>query len=276
MRFAVVFLVFANLLLFGYARDYFGARVSPDSARLKAQIRSDEVRVLARKKPPMEALVKESSEQEASPDMALGSASVTPAESVTPVAPSTAPVVPTAPVAPVAPPPVAPAPLAPAATGAPPPVQTASSGESSRNTLACLVLSTPSLEVAEQISAQASRAGLTVTPRSEGAWWVFIPPLSNRQVAIRKAEELRSLGVTEFFILNEGPQQFAISLGVFSRVETAEAYRAKLREKGVRSARVGPRLTEKSRPLLEIQGDAFALVTLRISLPTDVSSKDCP
>jgi cell division septation protein DedD len=104
---------------------------------------------------------------------------------------------------------------------------------------------------------------------------VFIPPQADRQMANRKAGELLALGVSEFFIVNDGPQQFAISLGVFSREEGAQSHLAKLREKGVRSARVGLRNTEKSRQHMEVKGDAIDLVAFSVSLPEGVTSREC-
>ncbi|MDR3351667.1 MAG: SPOR domain-containing protein [Zoogloeaceae bacterium] len=277
MRFLVFFLVVANLLLFAYAQDYLGARVSPDRERLQAQLNSGEIRVLARRKPPMTELLKGSPDTGNGPD--AGSASETPTPVVPPAGASPSSTVHSPAVAPppalpavsanAAPPPVASA--APQGSAAPPAVvPTPVSGKT-----ACLLFSTPSPEVAEQIGAQASRVGLRITVRSEGAWWVFIPPLSDRQAAVRKVGELKNLGVAESFIINDGPQRFAISLGVFSRAETAQAYLARLREKGVRSAQAGPRLTEKSHQL-EVRGDALALVPLRLNQPAGVTSQDCP
>jgi len=74
------------------------------------------------------------------------------------------------------------------------------------------------------------------------SYWVFIPPLRNRQSANNKAAELRKLDVEDFFIVQEDPKlRFAISLGVFKTEEAANSRLADLRKKGVRSARVGPK-----------------------------------
>ncbi len=75
-------------------------------------------------------------------------------------------------------------------------------------------------------------------------WWVFIPPQSNRQGALRKAAELKGLGVDEYFIVQEeGEHRWALSLGVFRSEQAAQARLAALRNQGVRSARVGARET---------------------------------
>jgi len=82
--------------------------------------------------------------------------------------------------------------------------------------------------------------------RSEEAtsWWVFIPPQSTRQGALKKTAELRALGVKDYFIVQEeGDHRWAVSLGVFRSAEAAQARLAALRGQGVRTAEVGPRET---------------------------------
>ena len=70
-----------------------------------------------------------------------------------------------------------------------------------------------------------------------GGYWVYMPPLKTKVEVDRKVGELKGLGVTEFFVVQEaGPWRNAISLGIFSTDEAAQAYLAKLKERGVRSA----------------------------------------
>lgn len=77
---------------------------------------------------------------------------------------------------------------------------------------------------------------------ASGPYWVYIPPLPTKADAERKAGELRALGITEFFIVQEtGANHFAISLGVFSTEAAANERLDKLKGQGVRSAKVGPR-----------------------------------
>ena len=76
------------------------------------------------------------------------------------------------------------------------------------------------------------------------SWWVFIPPQSTRQGALKKTAELRALGVKDYFIVQEeGDHRWAVSLGVFRSAEAAQARLAALRGQGVRTAEVGPRDT---------------------------------
>ena len=88
-------------------------------------------------------------------------------------------------------------------------------------------------------------------------WWVFIPPTTPtnaRQAALRKAAELKKLGVQEYFIVQEeGPNRWAVSLGVFRSEEAAQARLAALRAQGVRSARVGPRETQVPKVWLQVE-----------------------
>jgi hypothetical protein len=86
-------------------------------------------------------------------------------------------------------------------------------------------------------------------------WWVFIPAQANRQAAQKKAAELKALGVDDYFIvLEEGPQRWAVSLGVFRSEEAAQGRLATLREQGVRSAQVGPRETVVPKVWLQVKG----------------------
>lgn len=79
-------------------------------------------------------------------------------------------------------------------------------------------------------------------PVAGGAWWVSIPPLANKAEADKKAGELRKLGVTDFFVIHDaGPDRWAISLGVFSTENGARDRLAALKDKGVRSAKLGAR-----------------------------------
>jgi len=86
--------------------------------------------------------------------------------------------------------------------------------------------------------------------RSEetASWWVFIPPQGSRQGALKKAAELKALGVDDYFIMpDDSDHRWAVSLGVFRSAEAAQARLAALRSQGVRSAQAGPRETVVAR-----------------------------
>jgi hypothetical protein len=112
------------------------------------------------------------------------------------------------------------------------------------------------------------------------AWWVFIPPQGSRQGAIKKASELKALGVEEYFIVqDEGEHRWALSLGVFRSEEAAQARLAALRSQGVRSARFGPRETVVPKIWLQVKSvDAPLQARLKeIARQIEGSElKDCP
>jgi hypothetical protein len=92
-------------------------------------------------------------------------------------------------------------------------------------------------------------------------YWVFMPPLRNRQAANNKAAELRKLGVEDFFVVQEDPKfRFAISLGVFKTEEAAKARLEEVKKKGVRTARVGPRETSVQKVYFAVKQVPDALV----------------
>ena len=88
-----------------------------------------------------------------------------------------------------------------------------------------------------QLGKQMSQRRLESAP----SFWVFIAPLSTKQLAERKVGELKALGLTDYYILNDGPQRNAISLGIFKTEDAATKYHESIRARGVNSARVGPR-----------------------------------
>lgn len=71
---------------------------------------------------------------------------------------------------------------------------------------------------------------------------VYIPSLGSKEGADKKATELRHLGLNDFFIVQDQTSlRWGISLGVFKTEEAAKAHLANLNNKGVKSARIGPR-----------------------------------
>lgn len=151
--------------------------------------------------------------------------------------------------------------------------------------LACLewgALSTADLERAKTVLAVFSEGAKISERRMEesAAYWVYMPPRATRQDAQVKAAELKRLGIDEFFIVqDEGKFRFAISLGVFRTADAARAYLDTLRNKGIRTAVVGPRDTQVTKVYLQMRGlpetASARLPELRTGFPgTDV--RDCP
>ena len=76
---------------------------------------------------------------------------------------------------------------------------------------------------------------------STSAFWVYVPPLASKAAAEKRVEELRGLGLKEFFILSDGAQRNAISLGVFKTEDSANKFLDAVRKQGVANARSGAR-----------------------------------
>lgn len=139
--------------------------------------------------------------------------------------------------------------------------------------------------------ADAPRAEKTLEPLALGGrlaqrrteetagWWVFIPPQARapnvRQAALRKASELRALGVEDYFIVQEeGQHRWALSLGVFRTEEAARARLEALRTQGVRTAVVGARETVVPKVWLQVKGVDPALESKLKDLTAQVESTE--
>ena len=91
------------------------------------------------------------------------------------------------------------------------------------------------------------------------SYWVYIPPLKTKADADKKAADVKALGITDFYVVQDNDQwKFAISLGMFKSEEAATNYLAQLRQKGVRSAVVGPRGAKAGIFVIRDPGDAAA------------------
>lgn len=76
-------------------------------------------------------------------------------------------------------------------------------------------------------------------------YWVYIPPLKNKAAANRRVAQIRKLGISEYFVVQEaGALRYAISLGVFKTREAAQNYLGQLNTKGLRSAKIGERASK--------------------------------
>ena len=70
-----------------------------------------------------------------------------------------------------------------------------------------------------------------------GGYWVYIPPLKTKVEVDKKLSELKALGVTDFFVVQDAtPWRNAISLGIFRTEEAAKSFLDGLRGKGMHSA----------------------------------------
>ncbi len=74
------------------------------------------------------------------------------------------------------------------------------------------------------------------TSQEDRRFWVYYPPLANAELAQRKADEIKRLGVDELYIVQGKQWRHAISFGLFAEEPLANALLKNLKAKGVRNA----------------------------------------
>lgn len=114
-----------------------------------------------------------------------------------------------------------------------------------------------------------------------GGFWVFIPPLKTHADVQRKIGQLKKLGVEDYFVVQEeGAWLNTISLGVFRTEEAAQKFLEVLRGKGVRSAKVGERMSKLKFTVFVVK-DVDALTAEKIRAlqkgfpDSELKSADC-
>lgn len=107
-------------------------------------------------------------------------------------------------------------------------------------------------------------------PRS---WWVHLPPQQSSAQADKKAAELSKLRIKDFYVVREsGPNQYALSLGLFKSEESAQEYLDALLKKGVKSARIQMREAPGDKAVVEVRGSAERLAKALLDLPADLNA----
>lgn len=219
MKTLVFLLALANLLFYAFAAGYFGRPDNPDAGRVGQQILPERMRIVSRGETPAKAA---EPRRESVPG---------------PVA------------ADIPKPEIAELEAARQAAAAPP---------------VCLAWEHLAVADADRLAAALAgqfaefKVSRRLVPTEGNGWWVHIPPLASKADADRKAGELKQLDISDFFIVQEGPSRFAISLGVFSSEKGGQDRLAELKAKGVRSARLGPRPGKDSTIRLQASGPAAA------------------
>jgi len=90
--------------------------------------------------------------------------------------------------------------------------------------------------------------------REVASHMVFIPSQGSKAGADKKAAELRRMGITNLFIIQDNSAlRWGISLGVFKTEAAARAYLTSLGQRGVRSARVGVRSVSTSKVAYQLR-----------------------
>ena len=127
------------------------------------------------------------------------------------------------------------------------------------------------------------RLGLQSTVKQEQVsaedrrFWVYYPPLKTAQLAQQKADEIKALGVSELFIVQDSQWRNAISFGLFQDEQFATALLNDLLEKGVKGATKALRSPGKSLNSLLIKAvNADAAIELQKIKPEFVGSELVP
>ena len=114
-----------------------------------------------------------------------------------------------------------------------------------------------------------------------GGFWVYIPPLKTSSDVQRKIAQLKKLGIDDYFVVQEeGAWLNTISLGVFRTEDAAQKFHESLREKGVRSAKVGERMSKLKFTVFTLK-DVDAAMTEKIKAlqngfpDSELKSADC-
>lgn len=141
----------------------------------------------------------------------------------------------------------------------------------------CVVLTSVTPEAADALHHAASEAGLEFSlsglqPRS---YWVHLPPGGGKDGATRRTEALTRAGFTDFLIVRDaGPNQYAVSLGLFRAEEAAQRLLEQLRQKGIKTARITVREASGSTGRAEISGLAPAVEALLGKLKTPAEGQE--
>lgn len=165
---------------------------------------------------------------------------------------------------PVEPAPAEPAPTEPAPAEPPPAEPAVVPAPSPAPPALCHAWADLSASEADRLVQRLRRIGITAArSRSETpeAWWVRIPPQRNRGEAERRVVELNLLGVSDTFIVQEsGPNQNAVSLGLFKTENRARILLGQLRAKGVENAGIEPRMSTSYRIQANVPANELRIV----------------
>lgn len=134
---------------------------------------------------------------------------------------------------------------------------------------------------AEQVAALKAKLGpedsLKLRDRAQegSSWWVNLPPLPDRETAIKRAEELRGQGVAGAFIIREeGEHRNAVSLALFRNEAAAQEFMRQLQIKGVKGARITVRSVPGARHTLDMRGPADRVAeTVELALAANSAAR---
>ncbi|MFS0755617.1 SPOR domain-containing protein [Noviherbaspirillum sp. 1P10PC] len=161
--------------------------------------------------------------------------------------------------------PAADAPAAGVSPAAAPAAATAGAAGATGPAGACIELASFTAAEAGRFEARMAELGLAdrVSRRevpTPSSYMVMIPPQGSREAADAKTEELRRLGISDTFIIQDNsPRRWGIALGTFRTDEAAQSHLAAMSRRGVRTARVEQFGTGPARIAIQLRGlDAAA------------------
>jgi cell division protein FtsN len=153
---------------------------------------------------------------------------------------------------------------APAAATSPPAAETPPAAAATTQT-ACLELGGFTAAEAARFEARIAALGLAdrLSRReapTRSSYMVMIPPLDSREAANQKTEELRGLGISDSFIIQDNStRRWGIALGTFRTEEAAQTHLNPMNRRGVRAARITEVGTGPARITFQLRGlDAAA------------------
>lgn len=249
MRALVFLLILANLLFWAWVQGYLGVSSNPDAQRTRQQLLADRVRIVSRDQPPGSDIAPADAEKVAvKPEVASTSVPEIVPEAVPESAPD-------------------------AASEKVPEVKTIE---------VCLQLVDVAVEDVDRLEQSLAeklpdfKARRSANKSAVASYWVYIPPLASKKEVDTKIAELKKLQVQEYFVIQEnGPNNHAISLGLFSSRDAADNYLEALRGKKVRSARVTEKIVKPASATFEVSGPESSLDVLR-QLISDVLPESRP
>lgn len=113
--------------------------------------------------------------------------------------------------------------------------------------LACAEIGNFTIEDAQRFEARLAGVAPNIrmsqrTVQETASYMVYIASLGSKAGADKKAEELRRIGVNDFYVIQDGSDlRWGISLGIFRFEDAANTHLGNLQQKGVRNARIGER-----------------------------------
>lgn len=247
MKILALLLLLVNLVFYAFSAGYLGGQSSPEAGRLAQQVQPEKIVIVGHGDASTPAKAENKDESASKADEAGSGEAAKPEESK----PESAKVEEKKPTPPAE---------EPARSESKPAADVA---------MTCRAWDKVTLADAEKLSTATSSkfADYQWTRKASGgndgaAWWVYIPTLADKAEADKKASELRLFGVGDFFVVQEGPNRNAISLGIFSLEKGAQERLTELKGRGVRSARVGARPGKEGFFLIEAYGPESGMAKL--------------